>query len=108
MRINSLSDRIFYKGIYPQKDYEKKDFLNNIKQETEADIFEHSVKNAPQYYHYVGKIFENAGKYDIALNFYKKNYTESFIAQDPKKLDIADKDLKRIKEKINGGNYNEN
>lgn len=87
------------------KDYEKPHFVNRNNPKTEIDIFEKSISEAKTdpniLYRYTGKIFEDAGKYEIARDFFQRNFKNDIMKQNSSAFEFDKLDLERIQDKIN-------
>jgi len=111
MKIPSISSTFFKSEVYfknsqdVKRDYEKPEFTKSIVRPSERDVFEKMVENNnPQnthaLFHYVGKIFEDAGELNIAKDFYNKNLIDDICTENNVLQELDKIDLNRVNHKI--------
>ena len=113
--INSIFPKyeISFKHLQDKKrDYEKPGFIMSVNRPNESDVFEKTIENTAvtdkrTLFHYVGKMFEDAGKFDIARSFYNTNFFNDLSADDKILLELDRIDLNRVDNKIDQNTFNQ-
>lgn len=106
MHIAFNRNQAFYKLNFKNNIYAQSDFIKNTNIPDETTIIENvadalqengSNLNKNDVLFSVGRIFEKAGSFDVAKNFYEKLKTSPNLSR--KEIDALEFDIRRVREK---------